>query len=422
MNRLISPGARTGCVSVPASKSQAHRLLICAALGSSPVCIQCDGLSRDIQATINCLRALGASISQPAEGTLCVSPLPRGERPPAEPLLLPCGESGSTLRFLLPVTAALGVPCVFLREGRLPERPLEPLMSQLCAHGMRFSEDGARLLCEGQLKPGEYSLPGNVSSQYISGLLMALPLLEGDSVLTISGTLESSAYVTLTEQALSAAQVRVTRAGSAFLVPGSQTFCLPSPLQVEGDYSNAAFFLCMGALSRQGVAVSGLDPASVQGDRAILNVLRAFGAQVEERERTVLVRRGRLRGCTVDASPIPDLIPTICALAAAAEGETRIVNGARLRLKESDRIASTARMLRSLGAQVTEQPDGLTIQGVPALSGGRVDAENDHRIAMSAAVCACAAQAPVEVLGAQCVEKSYPRFWDDLSHLKGETV
>lgn len=421
MNRLIEPGARTGRVSVPASKSQAHRLLIAAALGNKPVELACDGLSRDIAATADCLRALGALIDQPDAQTLHIAPIPRAGQDDRE-RLLPCGESGSTLRFLLPVAGALGIPCAFQREGRLPERPLEPLMSQLRAHGMRFEEEGPLLKCAGQLAPGAYSLPGNVSSQYVSGLLLALPLISGESTLSVTGTLESAAYVALTEQALSAAQVRLHREGNLFRIPGAQRFCLPSPLAVEGDYSNAAFFLCMGALSREGIAVSGLHASSAQGDRAILDILRQAGAQVTEQNGCVTVKRGRLTGCTIDASPIPDLIPTVCALLSVAEGETRIVNGARLRLKESDRLASTARLLRGLGAQVTELSDGLILRGVSALRGGAVDAENDHRIAMAAAVCACAAEAPVEVLGAQCVEKSYPRFWDDLSRLKGESA
>ena len=336
--------------------------------------------------------------------------------------MLACGESGSTLRFLIPVAGALGVSCAFVREGRLPERPLEPLLGQLVARGMRFREEGALLFCEGRLTPGDFTLPGDVSSQYVSGLLLALPLLEGDSTLTITGALQSAAYVRMTEQALSESGVRLEKAGDTYHVPGSQRFCLPERTRVEGDCSNAAFFLCMGALSEAGVTVSGLNPDSAQGDRAILDVLRAFGAEVTVEGGRATVRKNRLVGCEIDAAPIPDLIPTLCALASVAEGETRVVNAARLRIKESDRLSSTAQLLRGLGGQVEELPDGLVIQGVKALSGGAVDSQNDHRIAMSAAVCACASAGPVEVLGAQCVEKSYPRFWDDLSRLKGEKV
>ena len=287
---------------------------------------------------------------------------------------------------------------------------------------MTIRRDGALLHVAGQLRPGAYELPGDVSSQYVSGLLLALPLLEGDSTLTITGALQSAAYVRMTEQALSESGVRLEKAGDTYHVPGSQRFCLPERTRVEGDCSNAAFFLCMGALSETGVTVSGLNPDSAQGDRAILDVLRAFGAEVTVEGGRATVRKNRLVGCEIDAAPIPDLIPTLCALASVAEGETRVLNAARLRIKESDRLASTAQLLRGLGGRVEELPDGLVIRGVKALSGGAADSQNDHRIAMSAAVCACASEGPVEVLGAQCVEKSYPRFWDDLSRLKGEKV
>ena len=196
MNRLILPGPRTGQVNAPASKSQAHRLLICAALGKRPVRIVCDGLSRDIEATIACLRGLGAEIDVQAD---CIRVAPASGKTAGGERMLACGESGSTLRFLIPVAGALGVSCAFVREGRLPERPLEPLLGQLVARGMRFREEGALLFCEGRLSPGDFTLPGDVSSQYVSGLLLALPLLEGDSTLTITGALQSAAYVRMTE-------------------------------------------------------------------------------------------------------------------------------------------------------------------------------------------------------------------------------
>ena len=421
MNRTVDPGARSGRVRIPSSKSQAHRLLICAALGHSPCDVFCDGLSRDIEATVACLRALGADIRLGQGGALSVCPIPRAERD-AVTRPLPCGESGSTLRFLLPVVGALGMDVSFLREGRLPERPLEPLLSQLCAHGMTFREEGAVLRAQGQLLPGAYCLPGNVSSQYISGLLMALPLLPGESTLTVTGPLESAAYVTLTEQALAQSGVRLEKHENSYRIAGPQPFLLPPSTQVEGDYSSAAFFLCMGALSDEGVRADNLNPDSAQGDRAILRILSGFGAQVRQEGSSVLVKRGALTGQVIDAAPVPDLIPVVSVLAAVAQGETRIDNAARLRLKESDRLFSTARMLRALGARVEELPDGLIIQGVSALHGGAIDSENDHRIAMSAAVAACASDGPVEVRGAQCVQKSYPRFWEDLSSLKGEPV
>ena len=415
MNFVISPGTRTGAVRIPASKSQAHRLLICAALGKETVTVRCDGRNADILATAACLRALGAKITDES-GALCVEPI---KETPGGLCVLPCGESGSTLRFLLPVVGALGADAVFLREGRLPERPLEPFLSELIRGGMAFREEGEKLFCTGKLTPGAYTLPGNISSQYISALLFALPRLAGDSTLTITGARESEGYIAMTENALARSGVRLYKTNSGYDIPGGQTYALPGTVEVEGDYSSAAFFLCMGALSRAGITVSGLRADSTQGDRAVLDILRTMGAVVEETASDITVRRGALCGTEIDAAPVPDLIPALCALAAAAEGETRVVNAARLRLKESDRLATTAGLLSALGADIEELPEGLTVRG-GALRGGTVSAQHDHRIAMAAAVAACSCTEPVTVEGWECTNKSYPRFREDFNALQKE--
>ena len=415
MNKRLSPGERWGCVRIPASKSQAHRLLILAALGRDETRIVCDGISKDIAATIACLNALGAQIREEAD-CLLVQPI---RQIPAGECLLPCGESGSTLRFLLPVVGALGASAVFLREGRLPQRPLAPLDRELSEHGMRLHSEGAALQVSGKLLPGDYTLPGNVSSQYISGLLMALPLLEGDSRLCVTGKVESAAYITMTEDALRLAGVRVQKENGEYLISGGQRARMPSQLAVEGDWSNAAFFLTLGALSPKGMKIMGMNPESHQGDRAVLDILRRFGAECVWDGENLLIRRGALRGQGIDAAPIPDLIPVLSVAASVAEGETRIVNAARLRLKESDRLSSTTAMLRALGAEIEELADGMVIRGKPELQGGRVDSVGDHRIAMAAAVAAAVCREPVEILGAECVQKSYPRFWEDYESLFG---
>ena len=418
MKRTIIPGARTGRVRIPASKSQAHRLLICAALGEEKTEVVCDGISADIAATAKCLSALGAKIEEMETGFL-VSPI---KKVPEGRCELYCGESGSTLRFLLPIVGALGVQAAFHREGRLPQRPLAPLDGVLTAHGMTLSEDGDILLCSGQLQAGDYEIAGNVSSQYISGLLMALPRLAGESTLTVTGTLESAAYVAMTEDALRLSSVKFSKNGASYAIPGGQRCRLPARTAVEGDWSFAACFLCMGALAKEGIRVEGLNLKSSQGDRGVLDVLRAFGAAVSEEENAVTVRRGTLRGVMVDASPIPDLIPVLSVVASVAEGETRVENAYRLRLKESDRLQSTAALLCALGGRVEEQEDGLVITGVPALHGGAVETQNDHRLAMSAATAACAATGEVTVDNDACVAKSYPRFWEDYGSLKGEVL
>ena len=430
MKRAVKPGARTGSVRVPASKSEAHRLMILAALGQQETVVLADGISKDIEATAACLRALGAQIEkyheEEGQSGYRIVPIPQNEvaeneASEGERCLLPCGESGSTLRFLLPVVCALGKKAVFRMEGRLPERPLAPLDRELMRFGAEIEKKGEFLSVSGRLRAGAYCLPGNISSQYISGLLMALPLLEGESSLTVTGPIESAGYIAMTEEALCLADIRMEKTGNVYAIPGGQRSRLPLEVRAEGDYSGAAFFLCMGALSKNGITVQGLRQNSLQGDRAVLNVLSEFGAEVTVSEDAVTVRKKRLTGCRIDAAQIPDLIPVLSVVAAAAEGETQIINAGRLRIKESDRLSSTAEMLTVLGARVIEEEEGLRICGCPLLPGGAsVNPHNDHRIAMAAAAAASICAAPVEIQGSRCVEKSYPDFWEDLETLKIE--
>lgn len=388
----LPQGPISGSVRAISSKSAAHRLMICAALADTPTQVRCQTRSRDMTATQNCLAALAA-----------------GET------VLPCGESGSTLRFLLPVAAALGKTVEFQMQGRLPERPLAPLDQQLTAHGAVLSRPARDILrVEGQLTPGDYTLPGDVSSQYISGLLFALPLLDGPSTLTITGPVQSAPYIAMTLDALN--QFGVTprwENGTFEIVPSAYRGC--GLVTVEGDWSNAAFWLCAGALSGP-VTVTGLRKDSLQGDRQILDILRQFGAHVRETEAAVTVSPGELAAIELDAGAIPDLIPVVSVVAAAARGITRITNAARLRLKESDRLQTVTAMLTALGATVEELPDGLVIHGGNPLTGGTVDSANDHRIAMAAGI--ASALCPVTVTDAQAVEKSYPTFWEELRELK----
>ena len=417
MTRTVAPGPRTGAVQIPASKSQAHRMLICAALSKAPSRLVLDGFSADIKATVQCLEALGARCEETANG-LSVTPVgvcPAQAR-------LDVGESGSTLRFLLPVLGALGIRAEIQMHGRLPERPLSPLWEVLEAHGTQLRQDGAVLHTAGQLCAGDYSLPGDVSSQFISGLLFALPLLGENSTLTVTGTLQSERYVAMTEQALAEAGIIMKKHRQVWQISGGQRYAAPAVQVVEGDWSSAAFFLCMGALTETGVSVFRLNPASLQADRAIMEILTRFGAELTISGQSVTVRRGALHGITLDAGPIPDLIPVVSCLAALCEGETRIINAARLRLKESDRLQTTAALISALGGSVRELPDGLVISGRARLSGGTADACGDHRIAMSAAMAACGCEGPVTVLGSECVAKSYPAFWEDFASLREDAV
>ena len=413
MNEItLLPGVRSGSVRTPSSKSQAHRLLICAALGEKGRPVNCGEKSKDIVATKNCLAALCANIRELFSGVYYV--LPEEKQDDA---ILNCGESGSTLRFLLPVCGALGKSAVFNMEGRLPERPLAPFDELLCGHGMSIEKGGTELRVSGKLQSGVFEIPGDVSSQFISGLLFALPLLDGDSEIRITGKTESKAYITMTENVIKSAGIRFEKTDSGYIVFGKQKYSLPDGAGAEGDYSNGAFFLCMGALSDEGILVRNLAENSLQGDRKIVDTLCRFGADVTVRRNEVIVKKAQLCGIEIDASDIPDLVPVLAVLACAAEGETKIYNAARLRLKESDRLKTTAELITSLGGDVTELPDGLVVRG-GSLRGGRVNPYNDHRIAMSAAVAACICTEPVIVSDADCIQKSFPLFWDYFEELE----
>ena len=424
----ISPGMRSGCASPPSSKSELHRFLIASALSAGEVEIETRGLSEDVEATIDCLDALGASIEVEKSGrgeTISVSPISEGEersKKSAVSVSLPCRESGSTLRFLLPVAGLLGKHVVFIREGRLPERPLSPYLEALSSGGMRFASEGRLLYAEGKLLPGRYVLPGDVSSQYITGLLFALPFLGGDSEIVVKGKIESGDYIRMTEHALKSGGILIERKeknGSlVFSIPGNQVCAYPRRMKAGGDWSGAAFFLAMGALSEKGVTVKGLSLSTGQGDRAITRVLQSFGAVVKEEEDGVTVSKDRLRGIGIDASSIPDLVPVLAVVASLAEGETRIFGAGRLRMKESDRLKTTSAMLNALGGEVEETDDGLWIRGKKTLCGGRVDSAGDHRIAMSAAVAASGSLRKVVIEGAEAVKKSFPSFFTELDKLK----
>ncbi|MCR5331525.1 MAG: 3-phosphoshikimate 1-carboxyvinyltransferase [Lachnospiraceae bacterium] len=416
-NKQIRPGSRTGRVTIPASKSRAHRLLITAALSDTPTTLECRGFSNDILATVNCLNGLGCNISVENDSLIHIVPLRRDDPVFSGPAVLPCRDSGSTLRFLLPLAGVLGASGYFKMEGRLPERPLAPYDSELTGHGMSLKpEAGNRLYFEGSLKPGKYILPGDVSSQYISGLLMSLPALDGDSELKITGNIESSDYIRMTEDALRLAGIDFSYDDRTYRIPGNQHYKMPERLSVEGDWSGAAFFLCLGALSPEGILVSGVTPDSLQGDKAVTDILKQFGADIRYTQEGIFVKYAPLHGITVDASGIPDLVPVISVVAAAAKGTTHITGAGRLRLKESDRLKTTSELLASLGAVVTEGREDLVIEGCdfPAnrLRGGSTDPFNDHRIAMSAAVAAAVCENPVTVSSPECVRKSFAGFWE----------
>ncbi len=419
MEITISPHRLCGTIESIASKSQAHRLLICAALSKKETTLLLNESSADIDATARCLSALGAKMQRTADGFTI---LPIAKETAAK--TADCGESGSTLRFLLPVAGALGKETRFALFGRLPKRPLSPLWEELCAHGISLSwENENILLLKGQLQSGAYTLPANISSQFISGLLFALPLLSGDSTLTLTGKIESAQYIAMTEDALRRFGIRFTYRENTYYIPGGQTPVRreDTPLRAEGDWSNAAFWLVAGALG-DGLTCERIHPASLQGDKEIVRLLSAFGAKVRQDETAVFVQNAPMHGIEIDASQIPDLVPILAVCALSAKGTTRIFGAERLRIKESDRLKTVSAMLRALGGSVLETKDGLIIEGGKPLTGGTVDSAGDHRIAMSAAIASMLCDGQVTVQGAEAVNKSYPKFWEHFLGLGGEFI
>ncbi len=408
---LLTPARPHGELHAPPSKSAAHRALICAALSGEPCRVSPVSRSADMDATMGVLAAMGSRFTREQAAVVF-----SGAGWAAAPALLNCIESGSTLRFLLPVAAALGIPATFTGEGRLPDRPIGVLAEQMKRHGVSFSSDRMPFTLSGRLTGGQYLLPGNVSSQFISGLLFALPLLPEGGEILLDSPLQSAGYVEMTLESLRGSGIRVEELQNGWRVPGGQAYS-SGDRTVEADWSNAAFWLCAGAIGGK-VRLTGLSLHSVQGDRAILEIIRRFGGQISQDADGVCTCAAPLHGCRVDAGPIPDLIPVVAVMAAFAHGETEIYNAARLRIKESDRLATVSALLRSLGGTVAEYSDRLVIQG-GGLHSGTVDGANDHRIVMAAAVAGMFSDGPVTVTGVEAVGKSYPDFFADYQKLGG---
>lgn len=382
MDITIYPKKLSGRINAIPSKSQAHRVLICAAFSNTPTQIICPATNQDIEATAGCLRALGADIRRTDAGYQVI---PCTQIP--DQTALDCSESGSTLRFMLPVVGALGVDATFKMSGRLPLRPLSPLWEEMQVHGCTLTRPTTDTIrCQGKLTPGNYTIDGSVSSQFITGLLFALALIPGDNSLSITGKIESKPYIDMTKQVLSA-------------FGGTYPFTSPGEVVIEGDWSNGAFFAAAKALGNN-LEIGGLSESSLQGDRQVISILNKMDDDI-----------------SVDVADIPDLVPILAVAAGAKYGAT-FVNIERLRLKESDRVASVAAMLECLGAETVITERTLTV--MPAVFHGCiVDAHGDHRIAMAAAIAATVADGPVTILGAQCVAKSYPSFWEEYARLGG---
>ena len=417
MNVTFRPFTPGGTVAAPPSKSDVHRAIICAALSKGVCTIAPVALSEDILATIRCVEALGA-VTKIENKVLTVDGSGMFRSKTAA---LDCGESGSTLRFLIPVAAAGGVNATFTGSGRLPERPIGIYTDALPKAGVRCeTEGGLPLTVSGTLQSGVFEIPGDISSQFISGLLFALPILPRDSRIVLTTPVQSVGYINMTIRTMAKFGIEIGVMDNGWYIRGKQHY-VPSDYRTDGDWSQAAFFLTAGAVGGD-VTVTGANIDSAQGDRRIAAILRDFGAEVLQDGGTVRVISRPLRAIVIDASQIPDLVPVLAVCASFAQGTTRIFNAARLRIKESDRLRTTAALLNSLGGNVKELPDGLEITGVPQLAGGSADGCNDHRIVMSAAVCAACSAGEITCTDAMSVNKSYPDFYEDYGRIGGQAV
>lgn len=406
MDIQITPKMLHGVVTVPPSKSVAHRMIIAAALADGVSTISNLYPSVDILATIDCMRRLGAKIDF-TDDTAVIE----GIKNIPDKAVLDCHESGSTLRFLIPVACALGVNTEFLGSAKLPQRPITPFTDEFPKHGIMFdfgkAESGCTLPCSvtGKLTAGQFEIDGELSSQFITGLMLALPLLDGDSEIVLTSHLNSKPYVDITLGVLRDFGCDILETSHGCLIKGGQRL-KPFTGKVEGDYSQAAFFRVANSLGSK-LDILGLNEISLQGDKKIMEICDIFDKSGRE-------------PFEIDGSDIPDLVPILTVLACFCKGTSRITNVARLRFKECDRLNVTAECLNAIGGKVTAHDDSLEIEGVSELHGGEIDGHNDHRIPMSMAVAATRCASPLIIRGAECVRKSFPNYFDVYKQLGGE--
>lgn len=423
MNILLNPTKFTGTVQIPSSKSVGHRHLICAALSDGESIVDNISLSEDIIATAQILQALGVEITAvpSAYAERAAYRVRGGLRKQDQPLTVDANESGSTLRFLIPVAIRSGNTVTFHGKGRLASRPLDPYYPIFQEQGISYTlpEEGTLpLTVSGTFRPGHYALPGNVSSQFFTGLLITLPTLDGDSVLESTTPLESVSYVNITLDCLRQHGIHIeTVRDGLYKIRGNQR-CASGRYDIEGDYSQAAFWLGSGVIGAP-VTCTGLHAQSSQGDAAIIDIIRHMGGSITSDGDRLMAAPSSLHGVTIDVEDCPDLVPILTVLASCAQGTTHIINAGRVRLKECDRLHAMAMELNLIGGAITEEPEGLLIHGVPYFTGGTVSGWNDHRVAMALAIASQHCQDPLRIEGAECVRKSYPAFWQDVKAVGG---
>ncbi len=411
-----------GEIAIPPSKSISHRAIIAAGLSESPCKVHTALDADDIEATLDCLLALGVESqvekSSKANMALDIALEGCGARWNNESILK-SRESGSTLRFMIPVAMVTEGKRTFEGSGRLVERPITPYIDMFDQTGLAYEYSGRLpLQVDGVLENGTYTIPGDISSQFITGLIMALPVIDGDSSVEIEGELESASYVDLTLDVLEAFGVKVEKTQSGFSIKGNQKY-KACDYEVEGDFSQAGFFIAAGLLGDEPLVLKNLSKDSKQGDKAMIEIARSMGGVIEWQGDDLVVYPSELKGAVIDLKDCPDLGPAVSVLGALAKGRTTVINAERLRIKESDRLAAMTSELKKLGAHINETPDGLIIDGVKTLMGAKVEGWNDHRIVMALTVAGIKTFGSIRIDGAEAVKKSYPQFFSDVRLLGG---
>ena len=427
MKIAIKPSILNGTIEIPPSKSYSHRAVIAAALAENKDNrkSKIDNLkfSVDITTTTDIMENWGAKINR---GESSLEIVGNDGKVVLRDKYVQCNESGSTIRFLIPIGITDENELVFDGKGKLVDRPLDSYYRIFDKQGIFYKNENGKLplTVNGKLKAGNYEIDGNISSQFITGLLYALPLLDGDSKLTINKNLESKGYIDLTLEILKLAGIEIVNNDyKSFDIRGNQIY-KPFNYTVEGDYSQVAFWIVAGIISANKdneVKCLHVNKNSLQGDKEIIEIVERMGANLEILDDYVIVKPSKTKGTVIDISQCPDIAPILTVLGALSEGETRIINGERLRIKESDRITSIKTELNKLGANVAEEGDSLIIQGVEGFTGGvTVSAWNDHRLAMSLAIASTRCEKEIILEEAESVRKSYPHFWDDFVKMGGE--
>ena len=417
----IYPSKLKGEVKIPPSKSMAHRAIICAALSDGLCIIENIDYSDDIIATIDAMNSLGAKIVKHKDYIEVIGAYGSDEKP-QETRIIDCNESGSTLRFLVPISLLFKGSSKFIGRGNLGKRPLTTYYNIFERQGIEYSyeEDNLNLVINGELKPGTFEVEGNVSSQFITGLLFTLPLLKEDSKIIITTEMESKGYIDLTLRAMSDFGVEIINNNyREFIIKGNQKYNARN-YRVEGDYSQAAFFLCADSLGNE-VLCKDLDLNSLQGDKEVIDILERMNVVFNANDIGVKgTTNGELASTVIDGSQCPDIIPVLTSVAALTKGTTEIINAGRLRIKECDRLAAVTSELNKLGAKIIEKEDGLVVTGVEKLQGGvEVWSHKDHRIAMTLAIASTRCEEPIVIKDYECIAKSYPKFFEDFKALGG---